>query len=114
MRGSPPAGRRAASQSSRSRQHSSSARPWPWSAGSDNVTSPRILIWRNFWTAECRLSSVGAEAPHLFETSTMDKSTSIRPDWKSDGDFAVGKGATVQQFVARVDGEMLEIQVAPW
>jgi enoyl-[acyl-carrier protein] reductase I len=38
----------------------------------------------------------------------------VRPDWKSDGDFAVGKGATVQQFVATVDGEMLEIQVAPW
>jgi enoyl-[acyl-carrier protein] reductase I len=40
--------------------------------------------------------------------------TSIKPDWKPNADFPVGKGATVQQFVATVGDETLEILVAPW
>jgi enoyl-[acyl-carrier protein] reductase I len=36
------------------------------------------------------------------------------PDWKPDESLAVGKGATVQQFVARVGDDKYEIDVAPW
>jgi enoyl-[acyl-carrier protein] reductase I len=38
----------------------------------------------------------------------------MRPDWKSNGTLAVGKGATVQEFVATVGANKLEIDVAPW
>ena len=34
--------------------------------------------------------------------------------WKTDETLAVGKGATVQQFVASLGGDKLEIDVAPW
>ena len=34
--------------------------------------------------------------------------------WKTDEKLAVGKGATVQQFVASLGGDKLEIDVAPW
>jgi len=40
--------------------------------------------------------------------------TSERPNWKPNMDLAVGKGATVQQFVATVGNARLEIDVAPW
>jgi len=40
--------------------------------------------------------------------------TSAKLDWKSDEDLAVGKGATVQAFVAVLGGDKLEIDVAPW
>jgi enoyl-[acyl-carrier protein] reductase I len=36
------------------------------------------------------------------------------PDFKSDDSLAVGKGATVQQFIAIVGNDRLEIDVAPW
>src|SRR5512138_3547181 len=35
-------------------------------------------------------------------------------DWKAKDDVAVGKGATVQAFVATVGGTKLQIEVAPW
>lgn len=35
-------------------------------------------------------------------------------DWKSNGDLAVGKGATVQEFMAIVGADKLAINVAPW
>jgi enoyl-[acyl-carrier protein] reductase I len=35
-------------------------------------------------------------------------------DWKSIEGLAVGKGATVQEFVATVGDDRLEIDVAPW
>jgi enoyl-[acyl-carrier protein] reductase I len=38
----------------------------------------------------------------------------LRPDWKSIEGLAVGKGATVQEFVATVGDDRLEIDVAPW
>jgi len=37
-----------------------------------------------------------------------------KPDWKTNGSLAVGKGATVQEFVATVGDHKLEIDVAPW
>ena len=37
-----------------------------------------------------------------------------RADWKSMEGLAVGKGATVQEFVATVGHDKLEIDVAPW
>src|SRR5262245_31300171 len=37
-----------------------------------------------------------------------------KPDWKTNGSLAVGKGATVQEFVATVGDDKLEIDVAPW
>jgi len=40
--------------------------------------------------------------------------TTIRPNWAPNEDLAVGKGATVQQFVATVGTDRLEIEVAPW
>jgi len=40
--------------------------------------------------------------------------TSERPNWKPNMDFAVGKGATVQRFVATVGNARLEMDVAPW
>src|SRR5215470_6264188 len=40
--------------------------------------------------------------------------TTPMPDWKSDERHPVGKGATVQQFVAIVGRDTLEIDVAPW
>jgi enoyl-[acyl-carrier protein] reductase I len=38
----------------------------------------------------------------------------LQPDWKSIEGLAVGKGATVQEFVATVGDDRLEIEVAPW
>ena len=35
-------------------------------------------------------------------------------DWKANKDLPVGKGATVQQFLATVGTDRLEIDVAPW
>jgi enoyl-[acyl-carrier protein] reductase I len=40
--------------------------------------------------------------------------TSSMPDWRSKDGLAVGKGATVQEFVAPVGDKKLEIDVAPW
>ena len=40
--------------------------------------------------------------------------TSRSPEWKSKEGLAVGKGATVQEFVAIVGNDKLEIDVAPW
>jgi enoyl-[acyl-carrier protein] reductase I len=40
--------------------------------------------------------------------------TSTTLDWKTDEKLAVGKGATVQQFVASLGGDKFEIDVAPW
>src|SRR5215211_4480849 len=40
--------------------------------------------------------------------------TSVRPNWEPNKDLPVGKGATVQQFVATVGDDKLEIDVAPW
>jgi enoyl-[acyl-carrier protein] reductase I len=37
-----------------------------------------------------------------------------KPDWKANEILAAGKGATVQEFVAIVGGDKLEIDVAPW
>src|ERR1700756_1230860 len=37
-----------------------------------------------------------------------------RVDWKSNGQLAVGKGATVQEFMAIVGADRLAIDVAPW
>jgi enoyl-[acyl-carrier protein] reductase I len=38
----------------------------------------------------------------------------IKPSWKPSPGMTVGKGATVQQFVATVGNDKLEIEVAPW
>jgi enoyl-[acyl-carrier protein] reductase I len=35
-------------------------------------------------------------------------------EWKTDETLAVGKGATVQQFVATLGDDKLEIDIAPW
>ena len=40
--------------------------------------------------------------------------SSSRVDWKSNGQLAVGKGATVQEFMAVVGADKLAIDVAPW
>ena len=37
-----------------------------------------------------------------------------KPEWKSNEGLAVGKGATVQEFVASAGGDKLVIDVAPW
>jgi enoyl-[acyl-carrier protein] reductase I len=37
-----------------------------------------------------------------------------KPDWKANDQLAVGKGATVQEFVAVVGDTRLVIDVAPW
>ena len=37
-----------------------------------------------------------------------------KPDWKANETLAAGKGATVQEFVATVGNDRLEIDVAPW
>src|SRR5215471_12803462 len=37
-----------------------------------------------------------------------------RVEWKSNGQLAVGKGATVQEFMAIVGADKLAIDVAPW
>lgn len=39
---------------------------------------------------------------------------SSRLEWKSNEGLAVGKGATVQEFMATLDGDTFEIDVAPW
>jgi len=39
---------------------------------------------------------------------------SMTLDWRSNDALAVGKGATIQQFVANVGNDRLEIDVAPW
>jgi enoyl-[acyl-carrier protein] reductase I len=39
---------------------------------------------------------------------------SRKPDWKTNEKIAVGKGATVQEFLATVGDDQLEIDVAPW
>jgi enoyl-[acyl-carrier protein] reductase I len=36
------------------------------------------------------------------------------PEWRSNESLPVGKGATVQQFLARVGDDELEIDVSPW
>ena len=35
-------------------------------------------------------------------------------DWEANKDLPVGKGATVQQFLATVGKDQFEINVAPW
>jgi enoyl-[acyl-carrier protein] reductase I len=40
--------------------------------------------------------------------------TSWKPDWTPKEGLAVGKGATVQEFVATIGDDKLEIEVAPW
>jgi enoyl-[acyl-carrier protein] reductase I len=40
--------------------------------------------------------------------------TTSKPDWTTNERLAVGKGATVQEFVATVGDEKLEIDVMPW
>ena len=40
--------------------------------------------------------------------------TAAKLDWQSNEGLAVGKGATIQEFVAMRDGDKLEIDVAPW
>jgi enoyl-[acyl-carrier protein] reductase I len=40
--------------------------------------------------------------------------SALQPDWKSIEGLAVGKGATVQEFVATVGSDKLQIDVAPW
>jgi enoyl-[acyl-carrier protein] reductase I len=35
-------------------------------------------------------------------------------DWRTNEKLAVGKGATVQEFVATLGDDKLEIDVAPW
>ena len=37
-----------------------------------------------------------------------------KPIWKTNETLAVGKGATVQEFVAMVGTDKLQIDVAPW
>jgi enoyl-[acyl-carrier protein] reductase I len=37
-----------------------------------------------------------------------------KTNWKTNETLAVGKGATVQEFVATVGADKLEIDVAPW
>ena len=37
-----------------------------------------------------------------------------KPEWKTNDQLPAGKGATVQQFFARVGDYELEIKVAPW
>ena len=37
-----------------------------------------------------------------------------KPEWKSKDGLAVGKGATVQEFIASVGHDTFEIDVAPW
>ena len=39
---------------------------------------------------------------------------SSKPDWKTNESLAAGKGATVQEFLATVGDDKLEIDVAPW
>jgi enoyl-[acyl-carrier protein] reductase I len=38
----------------------------------------------------------------------------IKPSWRPNRDLAIGKGSTVQQFVATFGRNRLEIEVAPW
>ena len=40
--------------------------------------------------------------------------SSAKPNWKTNARAAAGKGATLQQFVATVGADRLEIEVAPW
>ena len=40
--------------------------------------------------------------------------TSKTLDWRSKEGLAVGKGATVQEFVATIGDKSLQIDVAPW
>jgi enoyl-[acyl-carrier protein] reductase I len=40
--------------------------------------------------------------------------TASKPDWRPDQSFPVGKGASVQHFVAAVGNYKLEIDVARW
>ena len=35
-------------------------------------------------------------------------------EWRTNEALAVGKGATLQQFVATVSGDQLEMEIAPW
>jgi enoyl-[acyl-carrier protein] reductase I len=43
----------------------------------------------------------------------LERTPQKKPEWKTNEAWAVGKGATVQEFVATV-GDRLEIDVAPW
>lgn len=40
--------------------------------------------------------------------------TSRTLEWRADQTLSVGKGATVQQFVALLGDDRLEIDIAPW
>jgi enoyl-[acyl-carrier protein] reductase I len=39
--------------------------------------------------------------------------TANKPEWKTNENLAVGKGATVQEFFTTVGGDKLQIDVAP-
>ncbi len=40
--------------------------------------------------------------------------TATGPSWKPNEDLPLGKGSTIQQFIATVGADRLEIDVAPW
>jgi enoyl-[acyl-carrier protein] reductase I len=40
--------------------------------------------------------------------------TANKPEWKTNENLAVGKGATVQEFFATVGDDKLQIDIAPW
>ena len=40
--------------------------------------------------------------------------TSRKPEWKTNPDLPVGKGATLQQWIATVGESKFEMDVAPW
>lgn len=40
--------------------------------------------------------------------------TATGPSWKPNKDLPLGKGSTMQQFIATVGADRLEIDVAPW
>jgi enoyl-[acyl-carrier protein] reductase I len=44
----------------------------------------------------------------------MEEMPSAKLDWKTNQALAAGKGATVQEFVATIGNDKLEIDVAPW
>jgi enoyl-[acyl-carrier protein] reductase I len=44
----------------------------------------------------------------------MTSAAKAEPNWKSNESLPVGKGATLQEFVATAGTEKLEIDVAPW
>jgi enoyl-[acyl-carrier protein] reductase I len=40
--------------------------------------------------------------------------TSRKPEWQTNPDLPVGKGATLQQWIATVGESKFEMDVAPW